>query len=113
MARLYADENFPFPVVVELRLLGHDVSTVEETGKANVGTPDLEVLEFAITQGRAVLTLNRRHFVRLHNQRPAHSGIVVCTADGDFSGQANRIDEELASVDRLDGLLIRVNRPPK
>lgn len=25
MARLYADENFPLPVVEELRRLGHDV----------------------------------------------------------------------------------------
>jgi hypothetical protein len=90
MARLYADETFPLPVVAELRLLGHDVSTVEETGKGNLGTPDLEILEFAISQGRAVLTLNRRHFVLLHNRLPNHKGIIVCSTDNDFLGQANR-----------------------
>jgi hypothetical protein len=53
MARFYANENLPEPVVVELR----------------------------------------RHFVRLHLERPAHAGIVVCTFDTDFSGLARRIHE--------------------
>jgi len=30
MARLYADEDFPFPVVEKLRQLGHDVLTTPE-----------------------------------------------------------------------------------
>jgi hypothetical protein len=33
MARFYADEQFPFPVVELLRTLGHDVLTVQEAGK--------------------------------------------------------------------------------
>ena len=33
MARLYADENFPLPVVEELRQLGHDVLTIQESGR--------------------------------------------------------------------------------
>lgn len=66
MARLYANENFPFLTVSELRRLGRDVLTVRDAGKASVSTPDSEVLAFAITQGRAVLTLNRKHFIRLH-----------------------------------------------
>jgi Domain of unknown function (DUF5615) len=37
MARLYADEDFPLPVVEELRRLGHDVRTVQEAGRANQG----------------------------------------------------------------------------
>ena len=32
MARLYANENFPLPVVEELRHLGHDVLTMQEAG---------------------------------------------------------------------------------
>ncbi len=35
MARLYADEQFPYEVVEHLRDLGHDVVTVQEAGKAN------------------------------------------------------------------------------
>jgi hypothetical protein len=30
MAQLYADEDFPFPVVERLRALGHDVLTTAE-----------------------------------------------------------------------------------
>ena len=35
MARLYSNENFPLPVVLELRRLGHDVVTTQEAGLAN------------------------------------------------------------------------------
>ena len=68
MARLYANENFPFPVVEELRRRGHDAVTVAETGKANQKMSDDQVLKFAISDERAVLTFNRKHFFRLHRQ---------------------------------------------
>ena len=35
MSRLLADENFPLPVVEELRRLGHDVLTVQEGVRGN------------------------------------------------------------------------------
>ena len=41
---LYADENFPFPVVEELRNLGFDVLTMYEDDHANQSLPDEEVL---------------------------------------------------------------------
>jgi predicted nuclease of predicted toxin-antitoxin system len=59
MARLYADEQFPRVVVELLRDLGHDVLTVQEARNANQGIPDEDVLAFAVTNERAVLTLNR------------------------------------------------------
>ena len=111
MARLYANENFALPVVEELRRLGHDVLTVQEMGKANQAFPDEEVLAFALSEKRAVLTLNRKHFVRLHSTHPDHSGIIVCTFGADFTGQANRIHSAIESRPQLDGQLIRVNRP--
>ena len=40
MARLYADEQFPRAVSELLRKMGHDVLTVQEAGKANLGIPD-------------------------------------------------------------------------
>ena len=55
MARLYANENFPLAVVVELRRLGHDVLTIHETGKAGQAVSDEAVLAFASAEGRAVL----------------------------------------------------------
>src|SRR5688572_33358952 len=105
MARLYANENFPLPVVLELRRLGHDVLTIQETGRAGQATPDEAVLDFATAEGRAVLTLNRKHFIRLHHAKPDHGGIVACTFDVDFGGQAARIDAELTGD--LRGRLIR------
>jgi hypothetical protein len=78
VARLYANENFAFPVIEELRRRGHDAVTVAETGKANQKMSDDQVLEFAISDERAVLTFNRKHFFRLHRQRPDHQGIVAC-----------------------------------
>jgi hypothetical protein len=111
MARLYANENFPLPVVEALRQVGHDVITVVETGKAEQSWPDEDVLEFAIQDDRALLTLNRKHFIRLHSERPDHSGIVVCTFDPNFKEQATRIHEAIQAKPELRGLLIRVNRP--
>lgn len=111
MARLYANENFPLPVVEELRSLGHDVLTIQELGHAEKAVPDEQVLAFAIAEKRAVLTLNRKHFIKLHNYRPEHAGIVVCTFDPDFTGQAHRIHESLKSCLELSGQLVRVNRP--
>jgi predicted nuclease of predicted toxin-antitoxin system len=109
--QLYADENFPLDVVKELRNLGHDVITALEDGKANLLIPDERVLERAIELGRVLLTLNRKDFKKLHNQNPNHSGIVICTEDIDFTGQAERIDKALKDRGEIKEQLIRVYRP--
>lgn len=111
MARLYANENFPRQVVEELRQFGHDVVTIHETGKAGQAMPDEDVLAFAAADARALLTLNRRHFIRLHNAVSGHAGIIACTFDPDFAGQAQRIDASIKSAGDLAGKLLRVNRP--
>ena len=113
MANLYANENFPLKVVEELRRLGHDVLTTQEAGKAGQAVPDEEVLDYAVAGSRAVLTLNRRHFIRLHHRRADHAGIVVCTFDPDFPGQAQRIHEAIRPLPELTNQLIRVSRPPR
>ncbi len=113
MARLYANENFPLPVVVELRRLGYDVLTIHETGTAGQSVSDEAVLAFASSDNRAVLTLNRKHFIHLHAAQPEHAGIIVCTFDPDFTGQAGRIHAAIAAQAQLSGQLIRVNRPAR
>jgi len=113
MARLFAGENFPLPAVEELRRLGHDVQTALEAGRANLGVPDADVLAYAAGEGRAVLTLNRRHFVRLHSQPDPHAGIVACTRDEDFAALAFRIHEALRDLPDLHDGLVRVNRPQR
>jgi hypothetical protein len=111
MARLYADENFAFPVVSELRRLGHDVLTAQEAGKSEQAIPDEEVLQFACDESRAVLTFNRKHFIRLHQACQDHHGIIVCTYDPVFAAQAARIDASIKEHPELSGTLLRVNRP--
>ncbi len=113
MAQLYANENFPFPSVEELRRLGHDVLTTTEAGQAGRGTPDPDVLRFATAQGRALITLNRRHFIRLHERDTRHAGLIVCTFDPDFSALAQRIDAALRKQAALAGQLIRISREPR
>jgi hypothetical protein len=113
MARLFADENFPLPVVAALRAVGHDVVTIQEMGEAGRSVPDEEVLARATDDGRAVLTLNRKHFFGLHRKRPEHAGIVACTFDPDFARQAARIDAALQGAGALRGQVIRVNRPDR
>jgi len=106
---LYADENFPYAISAALRQLGHDVVTVQGDGRA--GAPDADVLARAHSLRRAVLTHNRRHYLRLHRQGAAHSGVVLATRDADYSGVAIRIDVALKG--RVPGRwCIRVNRPP-
>ncbi len=109
MASLYADEQFPLPVVKLLRTLGHDVLTVQEAG--NAGLPDPDVLAFAVSNNRAVLTQNRRDFMRLHRLQPDHTGIIVCTDDQNLERLATRIHQAISTEETLKGKLIRVVRP--
>ena len=111
MALIYSNENFPKPVVERLRHLGHDVLTVLEAGKAEQSIEDNEVLALATSLGRAVLTLNRKHFIRLHRDQPKHAGIIACTYDPDFIAQAERIHVTLKFHPELTGQLLRVYRP--
>ncbi len=113
MARLFGDENFPLPVVEELRRLGHDVVTMHDPDKARQSMADEAVLDLASADHRAVLTLNRRHFIRLHETGRDHAGIIVCTCDLDFVGQARRIHEAVGQQQQLSGRLLRVNRPAR
>jgi len=111
VARLYTDENFPFPVVSFLRTLGHDVLTALEAGQANQKIPDEAVLAFATNQQRTVLTGNRQDYIKLHRLLPDHAGIIVCTADLNFERLANRIHAAIVMEKALSGKLIRINRP--
>lgn len=113
MAALYSNENFPWQVVSELRARGHDVLTSLDAGQANLGIPDDQVLAFATAQGRALLTFNRRDFVRLHRHNPTHAGVIACTQDSDEVALAERIHQALLKQSDLAGQLLRVTRPQR
>ena len=110
--KFYADEKFPLPVVTELRMLGHDVLTLQEAGYGGLAITDETVLEHATQAHRALLTMNRKHFVALHHTKSNHAGIIVCSLDLDFTVQARRIDSEIKSrKENITGKLVRINRP--
>jgi hypothetical protein len=111
MARLYADENFDYPVVVILRQFGHDVVRAQEVGQAGQRIPDPAVLAYATADGRAVLTLNRWHFKRLHRQGVPHAGIITCTRDDDSAALATRIHTAIAGLPDLTNQLVEIIRP--
>jgi|SRR5579864_407791 len=108
MARLYSNENFRLTVVEKLRGLGHSVVTSQQKGKANRRISDDQVLAYATQQGRAVLTLNRKDFIKLHNANPNHAGIVVYKDDRDSKALAQRIDAALRAYSDLHGQLVEV-----
>jgi hypothetical protein len=112
VADLHADENVPPELVEELRRRGHDVLTTQDVGRHNRGIADPDVLSFAVAYHRAVLTGNRRHFIRLHRQSNRHAGIVAYTDDRDVAILAARIDAALRDHAPLAGKLIRVCKPP-
>lgn len=126
MARLYANECFSQAIVNALRDLGHDVLTSLEAGNANQQQPDESVLDYATANHRAVITANRKDFIRLHKRRNgAHQGIIVVKIDEqeckrnaaeiEATGQRidRAIDETLREDETLVGQLIRVKRPQK
>jgi DNA-binding NtrC family response regulator len=110
MANFYADEQFPKATTIALRLFGHDVLTVQEAENANLKIPDEDVLAFATDKNRAVLTLNRYDFIRLHRQSSAHAGIIICSENTNFQRLAEKIHEAVSPFISLTEQLIRVYR---
>ena len=111
MAKLFADENFPVPVVQRLRQLMHDVATLNDIGQAGAGWSDEQVLRYAASEGRAVLTMDRRDFRSLHRQKVRHTGIVICTYNPDWDRFASQVDQALQATPDLVDALIHVYQP--
>jgi predicted nuclease of predicted toxin-antitoxin system len=111
VVNLYADEQFPKVVSELLRTYGHEVLTVQEAGNANLGIPDEAVLKFAVEIQRAIVTLNRNDFAKLHRKSSQHFGILLCSNDPDRSAMTERIHLAIVAAEPLSGKLIRVSRP--
>jgi uncharacterized protein with PIN domain len=99
--KLYLDENIPPALAVILRSRGYDVVSAHEVDMR--GKKDEEQLEYAIAQGRVLLTFNVRHFAPLaksyFEQGREHPGIVVST------------DVELRKLIRLTTNLLEREKP--
>lgn len=59
MIKFYSNENFPLEMVKTLRKLGYNVLTSYESGRANQKISDDQVLAFAKSEQRIVITLIR------------------------------------------------------
>ena len=111
MEKIYSNENFPFQCVEALRQLGHNVLTTADADQDNRAIPDEDVLRFASENERILVTLNRKHFIKLHRETQDHQGIVICTYDPDFEALAKRIHEAIEEQGDMASELLRVQRP--
>jgi uncharacterized protein with PIN domain len=79
MTRLYLDEDVHKKVATALRLKGYDVVSAHEVQKQSLS--DYQQLEYAVSEGRAIVTFNAGDFDRLHkeyiNNGKNHFGIIL------------------------------------
>ncbi len=77
--KAYVDEDVPLSLSQALRNRGVDCITTQEAG--NKGLSDAEQLAFSATNGRTIVTHNKKDFILLHNEYARsgkiHAGIVV------------------------------------
>ena len=82
--KLYLDENIDPALAVVLRSRGYDVISAHEVGMR--GKTDEEQLNYAISERRALLTFNAKHFAPLAKKyfesNREHFGIIVSKAKG-------------------------------
>jgi hypothetical protein len=101
--RLFIDEDACEEAVVSaLRRLGFDVLTVHEANR--LALDDADQLRYASSLGRAIYSLNARHFAQLHRDFLArgedHAGIIVIPRQRYTIGEkVHRLQELFTSSD--------------
>jgi hypothetical protein len=102
---LLLDEMLSGDIAAQLRAKGHDVVAVVED-PALVGTPDEELLAYAASTGRLLVTANVRDFAAIHaswgSRGRSHPGLIyivsrVFSSDRSFIG---------AIVTGLDAMIV-------
>jgi predicted nuclease of predicted toxin-antitoxin system len=96
---LYLDENLSPRLAEQLRKYGFDAIAVKESNL--LARSDAEQLAFAVTQKRALVTINFSDFVSLHETYKAkdqeHFGIIF-TTEQRFGTMLNRLLKLLNSL---------------
>jgi predicted nuclease of predicted toxin-antitoxin system len=77
---LVLDENIS-PTLV-YRLWEKQIDTVHVRDRGLLSSPDYVIWEFALTEKRAVVTINARDFLPLAKRSSFHHGIVVIPSGG-------------------------------
>jgi hypothetical protein len=94
MAKLYLDEDCSDKRLKKALIkLGYDVQTTLEAD--NIGKDDKTQLIYAVSQNRAIVTHNRKDFIRIHKETPNHSGIIVCTQNPNNQQLAEKINAKI------------------
>lgn len=77
--KLYLDEDIPIGVELALKSLGYDVASTRTMD--NLGATDNYQLEFAVSEGRCIVTRNTKYFILLakkyRKQQRCHHGIIL------------------------------------
>jgi len=82
--KLLLDEMYTAAVAEQLRQRDHDVIAVAERTDLR-GTPDEDLLAWAQTEDRALVTDNQRDFIPIHHSRIAVSGIATVSPEVSYS----------------------------
>ncbi len=81
--KLHLNEHLSWHLAEQLRKYGFDVTSTIELGMLE--EEDDAQLAFAVSQQRAIASINHRHFVPLHEQYAAegreHWGIILSTEE--------------------------------
>jgi predicted nuclease of predicted toxin-antitoxin system len=114
----YLDECVPAPVTDALRASGHDAIHAVELGHRGEadGWSDRSQLEFAVREGRVLVTQNRWDFRREHDRLIAesgsHHGILLLSAKYDPSILAAALHEYLTQLrGNLHNMYVLVSVP--
>ncbi|HRX04535.1 MAG TPA: DUF5615 family PIN-like protein [Anaerolineae bacterium] len=103
---LYMDADVHGKLAQQLRNSGYDVISAYEAGNAALNDP--EQLEFAVSQGRAILTCNAKDFAPLFQeywrQGRSHYGIIVSQqlSIGDFVRRTTTMLESVDADEMID-----------
>lgn len=102
-ARLLLDEMLSDDMAVQLRAKGHDVlAVVADTGL--VASSDAEVLAYATTENRAVVTRNIKDFMALDAHYGAsgslHAGLVLVSTKT-FPEDRHAVGAMVQALDKL------------
>jgi hypothetical protein len=109
MAKLIARDDFPLPVIEELRRFGHDVVTVPSGALRSAPLDPAAPLRSPDARRRIWLSLDPDQSASAHRAAPGHSGIVSVKPGKNYAGLAQRIHDALKAHARISRQLILVD----
>jgi predicted nuclease of predicted toxin-antitoxin system len=102
--KLLLDEMYAAAVAEQLRQRDHDVIAVAERADLR-GAPDEDLLAWARTEDRALVTDNQRDFVPIHHRAVAgghdHKGLILTTNRRFPRGQPASTGKLVVALDRF------------